>query len=369
MDQNFQQNSAQSSSSGIPIDLRSRKSKIDLSNSSLHMISQKEDQRSTPVHTPQINILPKIETISDNAKMQPLQAGKIQNVQTQNLKTFQQTTPYSIPQKRNEIRKQIYVALSQKTGIQKSRFGLSKARFTKFVPQAFKLLATTAFIFVITLTALNYPAYSQILSDYLHPEVLQNAAENLFRVTKKPSFLASHIPLLPVAGIERFTSSELRSFDIPIISPDNRIIIPKIGKNIPIVDNVGIKSLLSDNWSQLEKDIQKGLEDGVIHYPSTAEPGNIGNFVITGHSSYYPWSAGKYKDVFALLGKLDVGDTYTVYFKQHRYDYEITERKIVAPQETSVLSQPKDKEISTLLTCYPVGTTESRLVLVAKPVK
>ena len=100
----------------------------------------------------------------------------------------------------------------------------------------------------------------------------------------------------------------------------------------------------------------------------TAIPGQFGNVFITGHSSYYPWDSGKFKDVFALLHDLDVGDEFTVFWNQDAYHYRINERKVVTPQETEVLHQPTDKRIATLMTCTPVGTAKNRLVLVAEQI-
>jgi sortase A len=103
----------------------------------------------------------------------------------------------------------------------------------------------------------------------------------------------------------------------------------------------------------------------VVHYPGTAQPGQIGNVFITGHSSYYLWDPGKYKDVFVRLHDMDVGDEFTVFWNQNTYHYRIRERKVVAPEETSVLSQPQHERIATLMTCTPIGTAKNRLVLVA----
>jgi len=89
---------------------------------------------------------------------------------------------------------------------------------------------------------------------------------------------------------------------------------------------------------------------------------------LTGHSSYYPWDPGKFKDVFATLGSLEVGDRYYIYYDQIKYMYQITEKKEVQPNYMEVLAQPTDKKISTLMTCSPVGTTLRRLILTAEQI-
>jgi hypothetical protein len=35
--------------------------------------------------------------------------------------------------------------------------------------------------------------------------------------------------------------------------------------------------LINENWDGLEQDIQDALRKGVVHYPGTAQAGEIGN--------------------------------------------------------------------------------------------
>lgn len=106
------------------------------------------------------------------------------------------------------------------------------------------------------------------------------------------------------------------------------------------------------------------LKKGVVRYPGTARPGEVGNAFIFGHSSNYPWVISEYNDVFALLNTLETGDEVIVYYNQHKYTYKITDRSIVKPGDTKVLSarDPNKKEIS-LMTCWPVGTTLERYII------
>lgn len=138
---------------------------------------------------------------------------------------------------------------------------------------------------------------------------------------------------------------------------DNRIVLPRIGKNVPLVTVPTHR-----NWQQLEKNIQSGLQDGVVVHPVSHAPGNNGNFFLTGHSSYYPWDAGRYKDVFALLHEVEEGDIAEVYWEGKKYIYELSQQRVVPPTETSILNQPTDEKMVTLMTCTPVGTNKNRLI-------
>src|SRR6266545_7378980 len=98
------------------------------------------------------------------------------------------------------------------------------------------------------------------------------------------------------------------------------IIIPKINVQIPIV--YGGQSLA-------EKDVQKALESGVFHYPTTAVPGQNGNVAIFGHSRNNILNKGKYKFAFVLLKRLEAGDTFMLQKDGKQYVYRVFDKKIV----------------------------------------
>lgn len=136
----------------------------------------------------------------------------------------------------------------------------------------------------------------------------------------------------------------------------NRLIIPKINVNAPII------------WNVNEQDIINTLQNGVAHYKGTALPGQTGNIVITGHSSYYLWAPGSFKDVFALLGNLNIGDKIYIEYNNANFVYTVSDKSVIRPSNLTVLNQGTDKEL-TLITCTPVGTNLYRLVIVAKQSK
>jgi LPXTG-site transpeptidase (sortase) family protein len=68
------------------------------------------------------------------------------------------------------------------------------------------------------------------------------------------------------------------------------------------------------------------------------------------------------------LHALNVGDEYWVFYGGDKHRYVIKEKKEVKPSDVSVLDQPVNKRLSTLMTCTPVGTTLRRLIIVAQEV-
>lgn len=157
------------------------------------------------------------------------------------------------------------------------------------------------------------------------------------------------------------------SLDIEVYPTDMRVVIPRINQSVPVV-GVKNENLIARRWEELEKDIQGALRNGVVHYPGTALPGDNGNIVITGHSSYYAWDPGRFKDVFALLHNVELNDRIVVYFNQKKYVYEVTKKYVVLPKDVDVLG-PTPQEQLTLITCSPIGTNLKRLIVTAKLVE
>lgn len=111
-----------------------------------------------------------------------------------------------------------------------------------------------------------------------------------------------------------------------------------------------------------EATIQKYLTQGVVHYYGTADPGEVGNTFITGHSSNFWWIKGKYNYVFVNLDKLAKGDQAIIYHNGNKYVYEVKSKVVVAPTDTSVLAGTDTPTLS-LMTCTPPGTNWKRLIV------
>lgn len=142
-----------------------------------------------------------------------------------------------------------------------------------------------------------------------------------------------------------------------IVGPENVIIIPKINVSAPLVFPKTTN----------EADVLVALRDGVVHYYGTAMPGENGNAAFFGHSSNDWWEPGNYKFVFVILEQLAAGDTYEIHYNSRKYVYQVTETKVVAPNDLSVLNQTAEPT-STLITCTPPGTSWRRFVVSAKQI-
>jgi sortase A len=141
-----------------------------------------------------------------------------------------------------------------------------------------------------------------------------------------------------------------------------RLIIPKINVDAPVVYSLG---------SIAEDQVQKALENGVVHYPipgANSVPGQVGNTAILGHSSNDVFDNGAYKFIFVQLDKLQIGDTFYAHYKGIRYTYSVTKKEIIEPTDIAKLAFKTNKPVMTLITCTPPGTALKRLIIVADQV-
>jgi sortase A len=135
------------------------------------------------------------------------------------------------------------------------------------------------------------------------------------------------------------------SIPTPGAQAASRIVIPSID-----VDSVVVEG---DSWEDLKK--------GVGHHLQTANAGEKGNAVYSGHVDVYG-------EVFRRLEELKPGDLVTVYAGIQLYRYEVKRIRVVSPKETSVLAATSDATL-TLITCYPYRVDTHRLVVIAKLVE
>lgn len=148
--------------------------------------------------------------------------------------------------------------------------------------------------------------------------------------------------------------------DSTAAGPEPKIIIPKINAELPVI---------YDEPSIEEDAVQRALENGVLHYATTVKPGELGNGAIFGHSSNNILNKGKYKFAFVLLNRLEAGDTFILQKDGKRYVYRIFDRKVVKPEDVSILDDTQGKAATfSLITCDPPGTAINRLVVTGEQI-
>ena len=154
----------------------------------------------------------------------------------------------------------------------------------------------------------------------------------------------------PVAGpLTVMRPIEVKSLPQPTQS--NRIVVPKIGVDIPY--DKGVVAL--DRGAQWR-------------YPDRGNPETGGNFIIAAHRfSIQPTPQETIKkSPFYNIDKLVVGDKIVVDYSGKRYGYEIESIKNVEPTQVEIEAQSETAKL-TLYSCELGGAEAGRVVLVAKP--
>lgn len=131
--------------------------------------------------------------------------------------------------------------------------------------------------------------------------------------------------------------------------------ISKLDISVPIILNV----------DGTDKDAYfKALQNGIAQMSGTASPGEVGNVVIFGHSNFYEDDPGHYKKIFSTLDQLAIGDEIKIISKGQTLIYIVSKTELVDPTDVSVIQATTNKQL-TLLTCWPPGTIDQRLVVIA----
>lgn len=158
----------------------------------------------------------------------------------------------------------------------------------------------------------------------------------------------------PASGIEAIDPTVTGT-----VSPEPRLIIPKINVDVPIRFDIQLS------------DVMAAMNNGVAHYRiagASAYPGEIGNFVITGHSAGDIYSSNPYKYIFSGLERLEDGDLIYVNYNSVRYTYRVVKKEVIEPTNVAALVIDTDKPILTLVTCTPLGTSRYRLLVTAEQI-
>jgi len=213
-------------------------------------------------------------------------------------------------------------------------------RVRSTVVETAKFLALFLFFFTLSALVVMGPTLYAKISYYVTAGSIEKTGTNKGLPVSSPDY-ASIAPTVTARAIPQY--------------PEPTLVIPKISVEAPI-----ILMETTDNKSILD-----AIQNGVAHYAGTALPGRVGNAFITGHSSYYWWSGGKYNQVFALLEHLQPDDLIYVYYEGGEYVYQVQDSIVVKPTQTEVLNQTPTPTLS-LMTCVPIGTNLNRLIVRAE---
>lgn len=130
------------------------------------------------------------------------------------------------------------------------------------------------------------------------------------------------------------------------------------------VDGYAVQAMLSIEKLRLLEPVVQGadpeaLKTGIGIVEPGRLPGTVGNYVLAGHRS---WTYGKQ---FSRLNELETGDRVVIKTPSNAFEYEVTSKYLVEPDDLSVLDQSKNKAEMTLITCEPKYHPTHRLIVKA----
>jgi sortase A len=125
-------------------------------------------------------------------------------------------------------------------------------------------------------------------------------------------------------------------------------------------NQVIIPSILLDQTINEGTNTYSELAKGVWRWPSGSTPDKGGNTILIGHRFTYTNPRG----VFYELNEVAIGDQIGIIWNNKTYDYTVTTITQDSPNQTSILNQTTQPEV-TLYTCTPLFAPKFRLVVVA----
>lgn len=166
--------------------------------------------------------------------------------------------------------------------------------------------------------------------------------------------------------MDHYLQHNLDSYDFSfnLLPPTNRLIIPAINLDVPLVE-----TNINDYKDFTESTFDDDLENGVVKYPTTPNPGEAWNAFFFGHTSQEYWKNNPYWTVFRRIPQLKANDKIQVVWDGVLYEYKVLKTTVVKPKDvnnTYVNFWSEDKQYITLMWCYPIGRTDKRMMVFAE---
>jgi len=188
----------------------------------------------------------------------------------------------------------------------------------------------------------NYREVSGLVSDFFNPY---------------PSIDASTMDAYFYSNHSQNISQDIKNVKTIYTDKQNTLEIPKISISVPIIFSA------SANKDSITKD----LDSGVVYYPGSVYPGQVGQIVILGHSAPPGWPKIKHDWVFTNLERLEKGDVVMIDLNNRQYVYTVKLKTIIergAEVPQSGLSD--NNNVLTLISCWPPGKDYQRIAVQAE---
>src|SRR5919202_708395 len=184
---------------------------------------------------------------------------------------------------------------------------------------------------------------------------------------------ALHPTSAPTPAPEPIVASEALPIPAGLVGTEAEAHVLPVPQKVPsvqalpakrlVIPTIGLDSKVIQLGTRLDKRGQLAWETApfaIGHHRGTTGPGQNGNMVLSGHISSPSEGA-----VFHRLPDLKMGEGVIVATDERQYLYRVVDRKVVTPDEVSVM-EPTPDPSATLITCFPDGIYSHRLVVTAR---
>lgn len=198
-----------------------------------------------------------------------------------------------------------------------------------------KFLTIFIFLTLVALIIINWGTVKGIFN-------YQAIYQDIYRSLKEKKEMVSRVPSIELSS--EFTEK-----------PDS-LEIPKIETSAPLIFAE----------SADEKDLEKALKKGVVHYPQSVLPGQEGQIIILGHSAPSGWPKKDYDWIFSRLNELNLGDEIFLNFEHQQYYYLVSQKSILEVGQELPQLLTNAESMLVLLSCWPPGVSERRIAISAE---
>lgn len=157
-----------------------------------------------------------------------------------------------------------------------------------------------------------------------------------------------------------YTKSQYQSWNKAVPEYKKQLITDKD----KVIAYLSIPQIKITNIPVYSGDSEETLAAGVGHIPQTSLPigGENTHAVLSAHSGHIN------NTLFSDLEDLKMKDVFYIHVLDQTLKYEIFERKIVNPEDTDAINVIPGKDLVTLVTCWPTGINNKRLLVTGRRV-
>ena len=207
-----------------------------------------------------------------------------------------------------------------------------------------KLISLIKFaLFVVAISLIALPIYKNyiISSNSNKYQIIKVSKEDIERNKKqKASFEWEKVKSLNAASISSLASLKTSNSPLPVIGG---ITIPSVNLNLPIFNGVA-EEAISFGAGTLKEEQSMG----------------IGNYSLISHHVFGIANANNL--LFSPLDRVENGQKIYITDKKKVYEYQVSDKFIVNPEQVEVVDDIEGRKVITLITCTDYQGTQRQIV-------